>query len=269
MLTRSFHNALCDIRRNGITVEEAITKHGEWMVDGEEEKLMKLFRKSRTTQRTHGTGNNARPSHITSVTAPTGCKIRKLKKSAKPCNSKGFAGSLYSGNVYYYFEIKGNDAYIEKGLVVGGTSEDVKCGHFTIDEARKCYKALKNKGFTTKKAAVRKSTKASNSKASSSKKSGKTDSSKTKGNTKKATAKKTGGSKKTTKKSGNTKKTKTTESKTVVLGRTDESYTFTVSGNKVKIAGIIGCSTIHSTTTKANARKLYKALTMQGFRRVA
>ena len=199
MLTRSFHNALCDIRRNGITVEEAITKHGEWMVDGEEEKLMKMFRKSRTTQRSHGTGNNAKASHITSITVPTGCKIRKLKKSAKPCNSKGFAGSLYSENVYYYFEIKGNDAYIEKGFVVGGTSEDVKSGHFTIDEARKCYKALKDKGFTTKKSEIKKAPKASNSKASSSKKSRKTDSKKTKGNTKKTKTADQGRGKKTTK----------------------------------------------------------------------
>lgn len=76
-----------------------------------------------------------------------------------------FASSLVKGNVRYYFEIKTwaefypdencwmpeEDAYIEKSFRVGGKREDEHFGHFTINEARKCYKALLNKGFIASK----------------------------------------------------------------------------------------------------------------------
>lgn len=58
-----------------------------------------------------------------------------------------FAGSLVKGNVRYYFEITEEDAYIEKTFRVGGKREDEHYGHFSIDKARRCYKALLNKGF--------------------------------------------------------------------------------------------------------------------------
>ena len=62
--------------------------------------------------------------------------------------STNYAGSLRKGNVNYYFEINGPDAYIEKTFVVGGMRENEHYGHFTVEEARKCWKALKAKGFT-------------------------------------------------------------------------------------------------------------------------
>lgn len=72
-----------------------------------------------------------------------------------------FANTLIKGNIQYYFEIRdfaefsadencympAEEAYIEKTLRVGGTEADEHYGIFTIEEARKCYKALLNKGF--------------------------------------------------------------------------------------------------------------------------
>lgn len=61
-----------------------------------------------------------------------------------------FAGTLAKGNVQYYFEIA-EDAYIEKTFIVGGNMDDEHWGHFTIEEARKCYRALLRKGFKVHK----------------------------------------------------------------------------------------------------------------------
>ena len=67
-----------------------------------------------------------------------------------------FIGTLTKGNVNYYFEIRDREigftaddrtAYIEKTFAVGGRREDEHYGYFTVEEARKCYKALLAKGF--------------------------------------------------------------------------------------------------------------------------
>lgn len=58
-----------------------------------------------------------------------------------------YSGSLRKDNVNYYFEVREDDAYIEKTFVVGGMREDEHYGHFTLEQARKCWKALKTKGF--------------------------------------------------------------------------------------------------------------------------
>ena len=55
-----------------------------------------------------------------------------------------FAGTLQNRNTRYYFEI-GEDAYIEKQVVT--PHKVLHDGHFTIEQARKCYKALLNKGY--------------------------------------------------------------------------------------------------------------------------
>lgn len=82
-----------------------------------------------------------------------------------PSNDVKFTGSLVKGNVRYYFEIREwaefyedencympeEDAYIEKTFIVGGRKADEHAGHFTIAQARKCYKALLAKGFKASK----------------------------------------------------------------------------------------------------------------------
>lgn len=62
-----------------------------------------------------------------------------------------FVGELRKDNIRYYFEIKESDAYIEKTFITGGLKEDEHYGHFTVEQARKCYKALLNKGFKASK----------------------------------------------------------------------------------------------------------------------
>lgn len=59
-----------------------------------------------------------------------------------------FAGMLRKGNISYYFEVKDTDVYIEKNdnsKRNDGNADDY--GHFTLDEGRRCYRALLNKGF--------------------------------------------------------------------------------------------------------------------------
>ena len=53
-----------------------------------------------------------------------------------------FVGTLTKDGTDYYFEIT-EDAYIEKIPFIG----ESKAGRFTIEQARKCYKALLNKGY--------------------------------------------------------------------------------------------------------------------------
>lgn len=55
-----------------------------------------------------------------------------------------FAGALRKGNIEYYFEVA-NDAYIEK--IDHSKRDSSESGHFTIEQGRKCYKALLHKGF--------------------------------------------------------------------------------------------------------------------------
>lgn len=67
-----------------------------------------------------------------------------------------FIGTLTKDNVNYYFEVREQEigftadnktAYIEKTFTVGGRHEDEHYDYFTVEEARKCYKALLAKGF--------------------------------------------------------------------------------------------------------------------------
>lgn len=69
-----------------------------------------------------------------------------------------FAGELRKDNIRYYFEIATKEAfcdapegsmpepmaYIEKTTLQNKSLGD---GYFTVEQARKCYKALLDKGF--------------------------------------------------------------------------------------------------------------------------
>ena len=56
-----------------------------------------------------------------------------------------FAGTLRKGNIGYYFEVA-DDAYIEK-QDYSKNDFGIESGHFTIEQGRRCYKALLHKGF--------------------------------------------------------------------------------------------------------------------------
>lgn len=71
-----------------------------------------------------------------------------------------FIGELRKGHILYLFEISESheedfsgecdfriveSAYIEKRNLT--TNSEGECGHFSIDQARKCWKALKAKGY--------------------------------------------------------------------------------------------------------------------------
>ena len=88
--------------------------------------------------------------HISNMETIPNEIIKEADASVKgdPSSPVIYAGSLRKDNVNYYFEVKEDDAYIEKTFVVGGMREDEHYGHFTLEQARKCWKALKAKGFT-------------------------------------------------------------------------------------------------------------------------
>lgn len=58
-----------------------------------------------------------------------------------------YVGTLKKVNISYYFEITETEAYIEKDNVWSPNSCRDCYGFFTIEQARKCYAALKAKGF--------------------------------------------------------------------------------------------------------------------------
>lgn len=59
-----------------------------------------------------------------------------------------YVNTLEKGLIQYYFEIfaSNNEAYIEKTDLYKRDSHD--SGWFTVEEARRCWKALTSKGFT-------------------------------------------------------------------------------------------------------------------------
>lgn len=138
MLSRSFHNAINEIRVNGITTEEAIRKYSEFMTEREEQIIMSMGKNTRATRRTVGKGNNTRVSNVISVTIAKGMKVRPMRRTAKTSDCKGFR--LVKGSEAWAFRVMSNTE-------VEITSPSGKTMRPSREDARKIWSRLTSKGF--------------------------------------------------------------------------------------------------------------------------
>lgn len=265
MLSRSFHNAMREVRDLGISTDSAILKHSEWMTDREinlikrmEEKTMK-----KAVRRTVGNGNNARIANITSISYANGLNIKSMKKAPKVSDCKVF--KLYRDDsiddkrciTVKTFTIRNNGTAhfkVENEYAEWETET-------TIEEAREKYAKSLKQGYTKTEP------KATDSKASSkkqtAKKSKKTDTKKsTKGGTKETAKKETKAKKETAKKTEKAKKE--TNSKVFILKKGNKMYRFTVTKNR----GILVKGDGYRYVRTEEARWIYKRLLKEGYKRV-
>lgn len=273
MLTRSYHNARHEVKSLGISTEEAILKHKEWMTDKEVELIRKMEVKTmkKATRRTHGNGNNARVSNITSISYAKGLNIKSMRKAPKVSDCKG-SKKLTDRNevIAKYVEYVNNAKTLDDTAKIYGWTEKEKRIR-PSDKAKIRYMLeMKDREIIRKESDSKTS-----SKKQTSKKSKKTDSKKpAKKETKKATKKET--TKKASTKKPSKKQTAKKDNKGGVkesanqkrfeLRKGNTTYRFTVTKNRGILVRWNGnyryCRT-------EEARWMYRNLLNDGYKRVA
>ena len=82
MLSRSFHNAKHEVETLGISTEEAIKRHGEWMT-AKEENLIRNMEVKTMKKAVRKTDEWNRVRNVTSISYANGIKIEPMKKAPK------------------------------------------------------------------------------------------------------------------------------------------------------------------------------------------